>query len=110
MLKKITTLLCALMMLASVSCFASEDTNCSIAKIEGQKAYLKAGSVQIAKNGIFINVGGELVAINHLETDDNGVFFNIDKNAVEWIRAYCTNCERWFEGVSYRCPYCGKRS
>ena len=65
------------MTLASISCFAKDaNFDCSVAKVQGHKVYLKTGAVQVAKNGIFINVAGQLRAIDHLEMDEQGVFFD----------------------------------
>lgn len=80
--KYIMTILCALMTFAFINCFAKEaELGCSIAKVEGHKVYLKPGSIQVANNGIFINVAGQLRAINHLEMDDQGVYFDAFKQA-----------------------------
>lgn len=54
---------------------------CSIAKVQGDKVYLKPGSIQIANNGIFINIQGQLKSIDHLEMDEQGVFFNVTRTA-----------------------------
>jgi|GEM_PF-3932816 len=51
----------------------------SIQKIEGIKIYLKPQMVQVAKNGIFIQLGEEIMVINHLEMDDMGVYFDLTK-------------------------------
>ena len=77
MFRKCFMILCVLMSFASMSCFANEDDlSFSIAKIEGYKVYLKPGTVQVAKNGIFIKVSGQFRAINHLEIDEEGVYFD----------------------------------
>lgn len=95
--KYITTILCVLMTFAFISCFAKEvDLGCSIAKVEGHKVYLKPGTIQIADNGIFINVAGQLRSINHLEMDDQGVYFDILKQA-----ALCPAC-----GLPTVCGFC----
>ena len=49
----------------------------SIAQVKSEKAYLKPGSIQVAKNGIFICVEGKLMAIDHLKSDDEGVYFEL---------------------------------
>ena len=49
----------------------------SIAKIQDSKVYLKPSSVQVAKNGIFILVEGHLVLIDHLQLDEDGIYFNL---------------------------------
>lgn len=86
--KYITTILCALMTFTFFNCFAKEvDLGCSIAKVEGHKVYLKPGTIQIANNGIFINVAGQLRSINHLEVDDQGVYFDTLRQA-----ALCPAC------------------
>jgi hypothetical protein len=80
--KYFSTIFCVLMTFASISCFAKEaDLECSIAKVEGYKVYLKPGAIQVAKNGIFINVSGQLRAINHLEMDEQGVYFDAQRQA-----------------------------
>lgn len=80
--KYIIAILCALMTLSSISCIAKDaDLGCSISEVKGHKVYLKPCSIQIAKNGIFINVAGQLRAINHLEMDEQGVYFDIHKQA-----------------------------
>ncbi|CAF24171.1 hypothetical protein [Candidatus Protochlamydia amoebophila] len=80
--KYFMAILCALMTFASISCFAKDtDLGCLISVVDGHKVYLKPGSVQIAKNGIFINVAGQLRAINHLEMDEQGVYFDIYRQA-----------------------------
>lgn len=70
------------MTFVSICCFAKEvDSGSSIDKVEGHKIYLKPSVIQIAKNGIFINVAGQLRAINHLEVDEQGVYFDAHKQA-----------------------------
>lgn len=53
----------------------------SIAHVKCEKAYLKPGSVRVAKNGIFICVEGQLKAIDHLKSDDDGVYFELGHRA-----------------------------
>lgn len=90
--KYFNIILCIFLTIASISCFAKEaDLGCSIAKVEGHKIYLKPGAFQVAKNGIFINISGQLRAINHLEMDEQGVYFDAYRQA-----AY-----------SDACPACG---
>lgn len=72
----------------SLSCFATEYASdeiseTSIQKIDEHKVYLKPGTVQIAKNGIFIHIDGELLPISHLETDSNGVYFEPQRMEIE---------------------------
>lgn len=81
-----------LLLFVAIEGYATEARlGCSIAKIQGDKVYLKPGSIQVANNGIFINVQGELKSIGHLEMDEEGVFFNATRTA-------------GFEG---RCNVCG---
>lgn len=54
---------------------------CSISKIQGDKVYLKPGAIHIANNGIFINVQGQLQVIDHLDMDEEGVYFDIRKSS-----------------------------
>lgn len=67
----------------------NENSESSIQKIVDNKVYLKPGSIQIAQNGIFINLEGELLAIDHLESDQEGVYFEPRKLKIK----YCENCE-----------------
>lgn len=79
--KPIIALLCALLTLISANCFANEFRECSISNIEGHKVYLRPGTIQVANNGIFINVRGQLKAIDHLGMDSQGVYFEIERMA-----------------------------
>ena len=58
----------------------------SIQKVVENKVYLKPGNIQIAQNGIFITVDGNLMPIDHLEMDSEGVFFEPHRVRIE-------NCE-----------------
>ncbi|MGE4574350.1 MULTISPECIES: hypothetical protein [Parachlamydia] len=87
-----------LMIFISISAFSyASNDNCSIAKIDGNKIYLKPGLVQIAKNGIFINFEEQLIPINHLEMDEEGVYFDAVKMSSE-------NC--WRCGFPLICGFC----
>lgn len=89
-----------------LNCF-SEETEDSIQKMVENKVYLKPGHVQIAKNGIFIHVEGELLPVTHLETDPEGVFFDLQTMKVE----YCETCGlpmAWGKCLNPACP--SKRS
>jgi hypothetical protein len=97
MFKKLSGITFLLVACFFINCVAAqpsahENISCSISKVVGHKAYLKQGSVQIAKNGIFIYVEGQLVAINHLDIDDQGVYFDLDK--VTCSSALCPLCAR----------------
>lgn len=77
--------------LGTVDSYALESgLGCSIAQVQGNKVYLKPGSIQIANNGIFINIQGQLQAIDHLEMDEQGVFFDISRSAANESR--CRVC------------------
>lgn len=65
-----------------------ENSGSSIQTIIDTKVYLKPGTIQIAKNGIFINVEGELVPIDHLEMDNEGVYFELQRMKME----LCEKC------------------
>jgi hypothetical protein len=39
-----------------------------------KRPLLKPTTVYLADNGIFINVGGSLCCVNHVESDDKGVY------------------------------------
>lgn len=77
---------CSFLNCFSTEPFADENSESSIQKIVENRVYLKPGSIQIAKNGIFINIDGELLPINHLEMDNEGVYF-------EPIRMKMSSCE-----------------
>lgn len=58
-----------------------------IEQVVGKKVYLQPGNIQIAKNGIFLNIEGNLIAVNSLEVDEMGVYFDSEKNA--WRPELC---------------------
>ncbi len=74
MLKNFFFILCVFTSFIT-TCVATEVNRDSIEKIENERVYLKPGSIQVAKNGIFIHVDGQLLAIDHLKKDDMGVYF-----------------------------------
>jgi hypothetical protein len=77
----------------------------SISHVDGDKVYLQPGSVQIANNGIFINVAGELKAVNNLEIDTQGVYFNIQR--VADVIEPCPSCGIplvWGKCINPNCP------
>lgn len=81
----------------------SENLGSSIHKIMENKVYLNPGYVQIAKNGIFIDVEGELLPIDHLEVDQDGVYFEPHRMKVE----SCETCGIplvWGKCVNPACP------
>ncbi len=90
------------------NCFSTESiyneiSESSIQKIYENKVYLKPGSVQVAKNGNFIHIDGELLAIDHLQTDANGVYFEPQRMKVE----SCETCGLplvWGKCVNPACP------
>lgn len=95
MLKSITTFF-----LFAFICFSSTgytsptiETNCCIKEVIGSKVYLKPTTVYVANNGIFINVGGYLHCINHLEMDSRGVYIDAKRADVgDWFVGECPVC------------------
>jgi hypothetical protein len=91
MFYRILLKICFLLIL-QCSCYAKDDVHeSSIAKVHGEKIYLKPGVIQIANNGIFINVDGRLIAIDHLEMDDQGVYFDAIKMSSLWLASSIWN-------------------
>ncbi len=91
-----------------LNCFSTESvpndySATSIQKVVNNKVYLKPGQVQIAKNGIFITHEGELLAVSHLESDSEGVYFEPERMKVE----SCETCGLpllWGKCVNPKCP------
>ena len=75
----------------------------TIQKCVDNKVYLQPGHVQIANNGIFINIEGDLVPVDHLEMDAEGVYFEPQRMRLE----YCDTCGLptiWEKCVNPLCP------
>lgn len=73
--------------LSSLSLQAVQDSAVSsVQKVIENKVYLKPGNIQIAQNGIFIMIDGQLMPIDHLEMDQEGVYFEPHRMRIE-------NCE-----------------
>jgi len=100
------TILCSLIVFVSIDCFAKESNlGYSITKVEGYKVYLKPGTIQIAKNGIFINIAGQLKAVNHLEMDKQGVYFDAPRQPI--YGDLCPTCgfpTAWGFCINPTCP------
>ena len=79
--------ICLLLFCFTGNCFAiqSSECGCCYENFIDNKIYLKPTTVHVIKNGIFINIGGELHALNHLEMDTSGIFIDINNLSLEFI-------------------------
>ncbi|CUI18126.1 putative secreted protein (plasmid) [Candidatus Protochlamydia naegleriophila] len=77
MFKRLSCFFYVLFILISTLTYANELSERSAVKeIVGNKLYLKPTTVHIANNGIFLNIQGALIRVNHLEVDDKGVYID----------------------------------
>lgn len=98
-----------LMTCSFLNCYAAETffdevSESSIQKACENKFYLKPGSVQIAKNGIFIHVDNQLLPINHLAMDDEGVYFEPSYSAKIESCETCGLPLLWGKCANPSCP------
>ncbi len=87
-------------------CIVESEHKCCIEKIAENKIYLKPTIVYVAKNGIFINVQGNLLAVNHLEMDQEGVYINKDRLINDYLQKLSEpDLEvRGIWGDTWKCP------
>ncbi len=95
------------MLFSIVSYAQSVDTQ----EPEPQKVYVEPEQLSFTNKAIFAFVAGEWVAVNAVNSDDNGVY--IAAVQTRWICPLCLynnrerakTCERWYEVERELCGY-----
>lgn len=118
--------LCAILMLnlcISSICLANDSTssdqknssqkNCIFHSIgEEDKFYIDADNIRFISNKIYISVSGSLIPIEHLGSDDQGIFVSIEeietgaRRQQVWVCPKSTCGYENYEGIDY-CALCG---
>lgn len=93
-----------------ISCNNGEEFYPEVENVSEGKIYIKPGVAYFAKNGIFINFQGHLVAVNNLSVDSKGVYIQEDEfsqilSQYPWV---CSNCNRKNGSTRKNCYNCGK--
>ncbi len=88
------------------------DLRSPIEKIEGDKAYLKPGSIYISENQIYLCYQQEMVGLSTISADEQGVYASVSEIIAkthprnDWI---CTYCGADNSDSNKFCRICGKQ-
>ena len=74
-------------------------------KLTHGKIYTHSQDLYILEHGIFLNLGGQLLAVNSVGFDNRGIYCKWDSH--EDMLWECLKCGTLNEMKYYRCTYCG---
>jgi hypothetical protein len=74
----------------SASCFAAANQSQPC-----DNYYIQQGGVYVVPNGIYVLFNGELVKVNTLSSDANGVFVPGIEMSRQFV--WCPICEHWYD-------------
>jgi hypothetical protein len=116
-IRKISFLLGLFFLAHFCTCFAGEhfmsesmEIKNSI-KSESERIYVAPDMVYIASDGIFINFQGNIIAVNSISNDVNGIYFSLSDYECRYDQDWpCPRCGWINNGDRANCVKCNKRN